>query len=55
MTAKSGRFSLLKFLGCTYEHPHRIYNHFQNIPRRVAKFRENQLRDVEKSVHGKFF
>ena len=30
----------------TYEYPH-------NIPRRVAKFRENRLRDVEKSVDGK--
>ena len=26
---------------------------FQNIPRRVAKFRENRPRDVEKSVDGK--
>jgi len=26
---------------------------FQDIPRRVAKFRENQLRDVEKSVDEK--
>ena len=26
---------------------------FQDIPRRVAKFRENRPRDVEKSVDGK--
>jgi len=26
---------------------------FQDIPRRVAKFRENRSRDVEKSVDGK--
>ena len=26
---------------------------FQNIPRCVARFRENQPRDVEKSVDGK--
>ena len=26
---------------------------FQNIPRHVAKFRENRPRDVEKSVDGK--
>jgi len=26
---------------------------FQNTPRRVAKFRENRPRDVEKSVVGK--
>jgi len=26
---------------------------FQNIPRRVAKSRENRPRDVEKSVDGK--
>ena len=26
---------------------------FQDIPRRVAKFRENRLRDVEMSVDGK--
>jgi len=26
---------------------------FQNIPRGVEKFRENRLRDVEKSVDGK--
>jgi len=26
---------------------------FQNTPRRVAKFRENRSRDVEKSVVGK--
>ena len=26
---------------------------FQNIPRHVAKFRENRPKDVEKSVDGK--
>ena len=26
---------------------------FQDIPRRVAKFRENRARDVEKSMDGK--
>jgi len=26
---------------------------FQNIPRRVTDFRENRLRDVEKSLDGK--
>jgi len=26
---------------------------FQDIPRRVAKFRENRLREVEKSAVGK--
>jgi len=31
------------------------YNQFQSMLRRVAKFRENQLRGVEKSVHGKKF
>ena len=28
-------------------------NQFQNIPRRVAKFRENRFRDVEKSLNEK--
>ena len=43
-------------LGGTYEHPYRRRTVlFQGIPRRVAKFRENRPRDVEKSVDGKFF
>jgi len=29
------------------------HNQFQNIPRRVAEFREDRFRDVEKSVDGK--
>jgi len=32
---------------------HRGDKVFQNTPRRVAKFRENRPRDVEKSVVGK--
>ena len=45
-------FSPRIFSGGKYEHPIG-HNQFQNIPRRVAKFRENRLRDVEKSVVGK--
>jgi len=42
----------LQFLGDTYEHTIRR-NQFKKIPRRLAKFRENWLRDVDKSVDGK--
>jgi len=39
-----------KFLGGTHESPYRT---FQDIPRHVAKFRENRPKDVEKPVGGK--
>ena len=42
-----------QILGGTYEHPAYGRNQFQNIPRRVAKFREVWFRDVEKSMTGK--
>jgi len=42
----------LKFVGDTYEHTIRR-NQNKKIPRRLAKFRENSLRDVDKSVDGK--
>ena len=47
--AKNWGFSPLKFLGGTYTGD----KIFQNTPRRVAKFRENRPKDVEKSVVGK--
>jgi len=42
-----------KFLGGTYETPIIGDKIFQDTPRRMAKFRENRPRDVEKSVVGK--
>jgi len=44
-------FHLSNLLGGTYEHPIRD-KISQDLPRRVAKFRENRHRDVEKSVMG---
>jgi len=32
---------------------HMGHNQFQNVPRRVAKFRKNRFRDVEKRVGEK--
>jgi len=49
---KIGGFRPSDFLGGTYEH-HIGNCLFPNIPHRVAKFRENWPRDVEKSVDGK--
>jgi len=34
--------------GGTYKHPYRMSKLFQDTSRRVAKFRENRPRDVEK-------
>jgi len=46
-------FSPLKFYGSTHEHPPIENNQFQNIRRRVVKFRENRFSGLEKSVDRK--
>ena len=52
--AKNGFFRPSKFYGVRMNKNTHIGDKiFQNISRRVAKFRENGPRDVEKSVVGK--
>jgi len=52
---KNLSFSPLKFVRGTYEQLNTAIGDklFQDIPRRVAKFRENRSRDVENLVDGK--